>query len=189
MIQKILSIEEIIKGCANNKNSCKEMMYKSFYGYLMAIILRYTKNTEDNEELVNDSFIKIFKNINSFQIPEKDTLIYFKAWIGKIASRTAIDKLRANKNKINLIDDEEYHHPPATISTAEKLYVDDILKLLNQLPDIHRLVFNLFEIEGFKHNEISDMLNIPENSSRVYLTRSKNTLRNLYANTLTHSKK
>jgi RNA polymerase sigma factor (sigma-70 family) len=189
MSKKILRIEELIKGCIKNNNSSKETMYKLFYGYLMGIILRYNKNTEDNEELVNDTFIKIFKNIKSFNIPAENTLTYFKAWIGKIASRTAIDKLRSNKIKFQVLDIEDYEHPATEISTSENLYVQDILNLLNQLPDTHRLVFNLFEIEGFKHHEIAELLNIPENSSRVYLTRSKNALRQLYSKTLSQAQK
>ncbi|WP_082120651.1 RNA polymerase sigma factor [Pedobacter sp. BMA] len=189
MIKKILSVEEIIKGCKNNDNSCKEMMYKSFYGYLMGIILRYVNNSYDGEELVNDCFIKIFKNIESFQPPKETTELSktFKGWIAKIASRTAIDKLRTLKNQSYVDDLSEDEHPVSQVSIASDLHVQDILKLLNDLPDTHRLVFNLYEIEGFAHDEISKMMNIPESSSRVYLTRAKNKLRALYLKTLVSS--
>lgn len=189
MIKKILSIEEIIKGCKKNDNSCKEMMYKSFYGYLMGIILRYVNNSYDGEELVNDCFIKIFKNIDSFQLPNNPADIQktFKGWIAKIASRTAIDKLRTLKNQAYVDDLTESEHPVNHASVTSDLHVQDILKLLNDLPDTHRLVFNLYEIEGFAHDEISKMMNIPESSSRVYLTRAKNKLRTLYLKTLVNS--
>ncbi|MFC4210258.1 RNA polymerase sigma factor [Pedobacter lithocola] len=189
MIKKILSIEEIIKGCQRNDNSCKEMMYKSFYGYLMGIILRYVNNSYDGEELVNDSFIKIFKSINGFQAPNNtaDLQKIFKGWIAKIASRTAIDKLRTLKNQAYVDDLSEAEHPVTNVSVASDLHVQDILKLLNHLPETHRLVFNLYEIEGFAHDEISKMMNIPESSSRVYLTRAKNKLRTLYLKTLVNS--
>jgi len=188
VIKKILSFEEILKGCVKNNNSCKEMMYKSFYGYLMAIILRYTKNTFDSEELVNDSFIKIFKNIGQFKAPNNAESLQacFKGWIAQIASRTAIDKLRSAKSYSYVDDLPENEHPATGISVASDLHVHDILNLLRQLPEIHQLVFNLYEIEGFNHDEISKMLNIPESSSRVYLTRAKNKLRVLYLNTLVH---
>ncbi len=191
MIKKILSTEDMIKGCRENDRSCKEMMYKSFYGYLLAIILRYVKDGFDGEEVVNDSFIKIFKSVHLFKIPEKgeDLQKAFKGWIAQIASRTAIDKLRASKVHLYVDDLNEYEHPPTTVSAASDLHVKDIMNLLNQLPDIHRLVFNLYEIEGFAHEEISKMLRIPESSSRVYLTRAKNKLRALYLNTLVNSYK
>jgi len=189
LIKKILRIEEIIQGCKKNDNSCKEMMYKSFYGYLMGIILRYVNNSYDGEELVNDCFIKIFKNIESFHAPNNpaDLQKTFKGWIGKIASRTAIDKLRTLKNHSYVDDLSENDHPVSHVSIASDLHVQDILKLLNNLPDTQRLVFNLYEIEGFAHDEISKMMNIPESSSRVYLTRAKNKLRTLYLKTLVNS--
>ncbi|MDN3585084.1 RNA polymerase sigma factor [Pedobacter aquatilis] len=189
MIKKILDVEEIIKGCKKNDNAAKEMMYKSFYGYLMGIILRYVKNSYDGEELVNDCFIKIFKNISSYQTPANavDAQKTFKGWMARIASRTAIDKLRTLKNQSYLDDLTEDEHPASHVSVTSDLHVQDILKLLNELPDTHRLVFNLYEIEGFAHDEISKMMSIPESSSRVYLTRAKNKLRTLYTNTLVNS--
>lgn len=164
-------------------------MYKSFYGYLMGIILRYVNNSYDGEELVNDCFIKIFKNINNFQSPDniQDSQKAFKGWIAKIASRTAIDKLRTLKNQHYVDDLTESEHPVTHVAIDTDLHVQDILKLLNFLPDAQRLVFNLFEIEGFAHEEISKLMNIPESSSRVYLTRAKNKLRTLYLKTLVNS--
>jgi RNA polymerase sigma factor (sigma-70 family) len=189
VIKKILSFEEILKGCKKDDSSCKEMMYKSFYGYLMGIILRYVNNSYDGEELVNDCFIKIFKNINNFQSPDniQDSQKAFKGWIAKIASRTAIDKLRTLKNQHYVDDLTESEHPVTHVAIDTDLHVQDILKLLNFLPDAQRLVFNLFEIEGFAHEEISKLMNIPESSSRVYLTRAKNKLRTLYLKTLVNS--
>ena len=191
MIKKILSFEEILKGCVKNDNSCKEMMYKSFYGYLMGIILRYTKNSADSEELVNDSFIKIFKHVVNFKSPKNPEELQrsFKGWIAQIASRTAIDKIRSAKIQFYVDDLTEDEHPATQASVTADLHVSDILNLLNHLPDNQRLVFNLYEIEGFAHDEISKMLNIPESSSRVYLTRSKNKLRSLYLNTMVGSYK
>lgn len=189
MTKKILSFEEILKGCVKNDNGCKEMMYKSFYGYLMGIILRYTKNPSDSEELVNDSFIKIFKHVGGFKASKNPEELQrsFKGWIAQIASRTAIDKIRSSKAQFYVDDLAESEHPVTQVSVASDLHVNDILNLLNHLPDTQRLVFNLYEIEGFAHDEISKMLNIPESSSRVYLTRSKNKLRTLYLNTMVNS--
>ncbi|QPH41785.1 sigma-70 family RNA polymerase sigma factor [Pedobacter endophyticus] len=187
----MLSFEEILKGCVKNDNGCKEMMYKSFYGYLMGIILRYVKNTSDSEELVNDTFIKIFKHVGNFKPPKHPEELHktFKGWIAQIASRTAIDKIRSSKTQFYVDDLTENEHPVTAVSVASDLHVNDILNLLNHLPDTQRLVFNLYEIEGFAHEEISKMLGIPESSSRVYLTRSKNKLRTLYLNTTVNSYK
>ncbi|RZL30311.1 MAG: RNA polymerase sigma factor [Pedobacter sp.] len=182
----MLKFEDVIKGCVNNDSKSKEMVYKSFYGYLMAVILRYTNNHADAEELVNDTFIKIFKAAHQFVAP-KDTAAVektFKGWIAKIASRTAIDFLRSKRTFVSLDDVTEEGEPITHINIITALNVKDILKLLDDLPELHRLIFNLYEIEGFSHLEISKLLNIPESSSRVYLVRSKEKLRALYAKTL-----
>lgn len=81
----------------------------------------------------------------------------------------------------------EEQQPITHTNAISQLNAQDILKLLNTLPDIHRVIFNMYEIEGFSHDEISKMLNIPESSSRVYLTRAKSKLRELYSKTLTNS--
>lgn len=180
----MLKFKDLVRGCIDNDNKSKEMVYKSFYGYLMAVILRYTPSHVDAEELVNDAFLKIFKAIQQFVIPADETQVEksFKAWIGKIASRTAIDFLRSKKLLLS-IDDVQVNEPLTTVNVITELNVKDILNLLNNLPEMHRLVFNMYEIEGFSHLEISKILNISASSSRVYLVRAKQTLRTLYNNT------
>ncbi len=186
MIKKIPNIEDSIAGCLNNDIKSKELIYKLFYGYLMAVILRYVNDRNDGEELVNDSFIKIFKGIDNFVAPKNLNEIdkAFKGWIAKIASRSAIDFLRTKRNLIFVNELSEFNEPIIEVNVITQLNVEDILKLLNQLPQMQRIVFNLYEVEGFSHTEISKFLNFPESSSRVYLTRAKNKLRTLYTSTL-----
>jgi RNA polymerase sigma-70 factor (ECF subfamily) len=185
----MLEFEKIVIGCLQNDNKCKEVMYKSFYGYLMAVILRYVNDRNDSEELVNDTFIKIFKALGQFNHSQnkEDNQKAFKAWISKVASRTAIDFLRTKKRLLSTDDISETQEPFNEVNIITALNVKDILKLLDALPETHKLIFNLFEIEGFSHDEISKLLNIPESASRVYLTRAKHKLRALYSKTLTDS--
>jgi len=176
---------DAIAGCLKNDSKSKELIYKSFYGYLMGVILRYVKERDDAQELVNDSFIKIFKGVSKFNAPPDQEQFEkaFKGWIGKIASRTAIDFLRSKKTFLYVDDLGENQHPLSPVTAISKLNVQDILKLLDALPETHRLIFNMYEIEGFSHEEISKLLKIPESSSRVYLTRAKTKLRDLYSKT------
>ncbi|WP_379086882.1 RNA polymerase sigma factor [Pedobacter sp. UC225_65] len=185
----MLKFEEIIAGCLNQNSKSKEMVYKSFYGYLMAVVLRYVNERNDAEELVNDSFIKIFKAIVQFNLPKntEEHQRAFKAWIAKIASRTAIDFLRTKRSLLSIDEITEHQEPLTEVTVIAALNVKDILKLLDALPETQKLIFNLFEIEGFSHDEISKILNIPESSSRVYLARAKNKLRTLYSKTLINS--
>lgn len=182
----MFEFEDVLAGCLKNDNKCKEMVYKSFYGYLMGIILRYVNDRNDSEELVNDTFIKVFKNISKFVHPKNKEELpkAFKGWIARISSRTAIDFLRSKRTFLYVDDLIEEQQPLMEVNAIAQLNVQDIMKLLNQLPETHKLVFNMYEIEGFSHDEISTLLNIPESSCRVYLTRAKNKLRQLYSQTL-----
>lgn len=181
----MLNFEDALAGCVRNDNKSKEMIYKSFYGYLMGVILRYVDDRNDAEELVNDSFIKLFKHINQFNAPKHSEQVQkaFKGWIARISSRTAIDFLRGKKILLYVDEITEEQQPLTELNAISRLNVQDIMKLLGKLPETHKLVFNLYEIEGFSHEEISKMLSIPESSCRVYLTRAKNKLRELYRST------
>jgi len=185
----MVQLEELLKGCLRNKDKAREMIYKSFYGYLMGVVLRYLNDRNDAEEVVNDSFVKIFKHMASFTFPESPDELQkaFKGWTARISSRTAIDFLRTKKTKIYVDDIEENQHPVTGVNVISQLHVQDILNLLNGLPETQKVIFNLYEIEGYSHDEISKMLNISGSSSRVYLTRAKNKLRELYSKTLIQS--
>lgn len=172
---------EIIAGLHARDERIQERIYVHYWGYLMGISSRYFKDRNLAKEVVNDSFIKAFKTMYDFK-QESNLLDFqktFKAWLAKITVRTALDKIRSNKSVINYV--EEYDDITVSqVDVEEKLFVEDILKLLYEIPDLHRTVFNLYEIEGYSHDEISVMLNIPVSSSRTYLTRAKHKLRDLY---------
>lgn len=182
----MLKFEDVLAGCLKNDNKCKEVVYKSFYGYLMGVILRYVNDRHDAEELINDCFIKVFKGLGQFGAPSDPEQLQkaFKGWAARISSRTAIDFLRSKKTFLYVDDMEEAPQPITELNAISQLHVQDIMKLLNQLPETHKLIFNMYELEGFSHEEISKLINIPESSSRVYLTRAKNKLRILYSKSL-----
>ena len=179
---RVLKVTDTAKFELRHALENKEWIYKSFYAYLFKITLRYIKRVHEAEEIVNDSFLKIFRNLHHFSCPEDDHgyLKAFKAWMAKIASRTAIDFLRVDKN--TLVTDEltEQVSPPDTHNPTEKIQIQEIMALLNELPEIQRLIFNMFDIEGYSHAEIAENLNIPVKNSRVYLARAKHRLRILY---------
>lgn len=150
------------------------MLYKHFYGFAMGIALRYCITRDDAMEAVNDGFIKVFKSIDNYQ-PDKP----FKAWLRTIIVNTAIDSRRKEmKQWLNTELDSA-----AGISTCSTVIAElnarDIMLLLNKLPNIHRLVFNMYEVDGYSHDEIAGQLGIPASSSRVYLTRAKEKLRKM----------
>lgn len=165
---------DIISQCKKGSLKGQEMLYKRFYGYAMGISLRYCLSREDALEVVNDGFIKIFNSISIY-----DSGKPFKAWLRTIMVNTAIDR-RRKEMKMQLhteLDDASGVSAGETV--IDKLGADDILRLIRHLPAIQLAVFNLFEIDGYSHDEIAQLLTIPASSSRVYLSRAKEKLRML----------
>lgn len=180
---KILTLESALDGCVQkNEERSKEFIYKKYYGYIIAVVSRYIKNEYDAEELVNETFIKAFKNLPKFNRVGEGTVLEksFRGWIARIAANLSIDLLRTQKNMVAMDEIGEQDIKPVMINAADKLYAEDIMKLLERLPEIQRIIFNLYEIEGYAHEEIGKMLNIPDSTSRTYLTRAKQKLRKLY---------
>lgn len=172
---KLISEEVIIRECQSGNKKYFEVLYKHFYGYAMGISLRYGTNREDAVEILNDSFLKVFDKIGQY-VPDQP----FKAWLRRIVINTAIDHYRRNLRHMHMADiGEAEGMETAGGGIISRLTAEDILKLLERLPQMHRMVFNLTEIEGYSHDEVGRKLNIPGSSSRVYLARAKKTLRKL----------
>jgi RNA polymerase sigma factor (sigma-70 family) len=165
--------EEIISQCKTGSLKYQELLYKHFYSYAMGVSLRYSLNRDDALEVVNDAFIKVFNAIHNF-----DSQKPFKAWLRTILVNTAIDRRRKDlKFQLNV---ELENATTANNATAiENLNVQDILKLMNELPPMQLTIFNLYEIDGYSHDEIAHLLVIPVSSSRVYLSRAKEKLRSI----------
>jgi RNA polymerase sigma-70 factor (ECF subfamily) len=141
----------------------------------LSVALIYNNQRNDALEVVDDSFVKVFSEIEKF-----DTSQPFKGWLRKIVINTSIDRFRRNHRKNLFVDAETQHVQDETPTIISHLTAQDILTLLNRLPHIHKIVFSLYEVEGFSHEEIAKQLNIPESSSRVYLTRARKQLRELF---------
>ena len=175
MADTVNDLDEIILGCLRKELKSQEMLYKRFFGYALKVALVHNRDRDIAMEIVNDSFVKIFSQINRYE-----RSLPFTNWISKIVVNTSIDRFRKNKN--NYLDEEEkaFLVPDNAPGIVTQMTAQDILKLMNLLPEIQRMVFSLYEIEGYNHDEISSLLKIPENTSRVYLARSKKRLRELF---------
>lgn len=169
-------IDDLVDGCKKKSLKSQEELYKHFFGYALSIGIRYIGDRNEGIEIVDDSFMKVFDKIETY-----NTDISFKAWLRKIVINTAIDKIRGqeyNKNVRKLNGFDVLHKSDNNADCEVNL--QDMLCLLKKIQTQHKTVFNLFEIEGYNHKEIAEFLNIPESSSRTYLTRAKKELRTLY---------
>jgi RNA polymerase sigma factor (sigma-70 family) len=166
--------DEIISKCKSGSAKHQELLYKQFYGYAMGVSMRYSLNEDDALEVVNDAFIKIFNNINTYNTDKP-----FRAWLRTIVVNTAIDRRRKELKHQTNTDIEDAYGVGSSATAIENLNAQDILKLMKQLPQIQLTIFNMYEIDGYNHDEISKILNLPASSSRVYLSRAKEKLRHL----------
>ena len=169
--------KQLIAGCKKRKKEYQEATYKVFYAFAMSICLRYTYSRDDAMEVLQDGFLKVFTKIDSFD--EKRS---FKSWIHTIFVNTSLDHYRANKKHLVLVDTaiDELDVPEEEFQFEQTLKSDDILKLFNQLPEMHRMVFNLYEFEGYSHDEIAERFGITAGTSRSQLSRAKKQLKKLY---------
>ena len=161
-----------------NERSAQEGLYKQFYADMLRLCIRYLKTNDLAKEALNQGFLKVFQNINSFN-DEKGEL---GAWIGTIMIRTCIDLGRKELKFVTDIDEagitENIFVSPAAL---DKLYAEDLISMIRLLPDATQMVFNLSVIDGYTHKEISEQLNISESTSRWHLSEGKKQLRGLLA--------
>ncbi len=163
---------KVLKGCRKSDSKCQEILYRKFYAYGLSISLRYSYSREEAVEILNDSFLKVYVNISKF-----DTKKSFKSWFRRILINTSIDYYRKNKRLINTESIDDYNVDLNNYNEIDTMEVEDLLLLLNSLPELYRIIFNLHEIEGYKHEEIAKELNITAGTSRANLSRAKKILR------------
>ncbi|KMQ67438.1 RNA polymerase subunit sigma24 [Chryseobacterium sp. FH2] len=166
---------ELLLECQRNDRNAQRKVYEKMAGKLYSVCKRYLKTDEDIEEVLADTFYKIFTKISQLQNPET-----FEAWAKKIAVNECLQKLRS-REMLHISLDENWVHSSDT--TVEHIsFEKDILKLLNFLPEGCRAIFNLFAIEGYPHKEIAVMLSISEGTSKSQLNFARKKLQELLIN-------
>jgi RNA polymerase sigma factor (sigma-70 family) len=169
-----VDFNNVLKGCCRGDLKAQEDLCKQYYGYVMSIALRFSSCHDNALEIANDSFLKIFRKIESYQIDKE-----FKIWVRKIVVNTAIDYYRKNKKNSSEISIEAAYNEPFDEDVNNRLSAEEIIKLINSMPVKYRYIFNLFEIEGYSHDEIALQLGITASNSRANLTRAKKMLRKM----------
>lgn len=161
----------ILKGCLKDSRQMQKLLYQQFYSYAMSICLRYAPNMEEAQEILNDSFLKVFKNIKQYN-QEKP----FRLWLRRILINTAIDYYRSRNNNLTCIEEVPTLYIKENPSILDDLALREILDLVQELPTAYRLVFNLYVMEGYKHQEIAEKLGISEGTSKSNLAKARKQL-------------
>lgn len=168
-------VHHLIKGCVKQDRKSQKMLYKAFYGFSMAICLRYAGDRDEAAEVMNQGFFKVFTKIETY-----DSTRPFKAWLGRIMTNVSIDYYRANLKMAYAEDLEQAEHLyDASVATDNNLNYNDLLAMVQRLPQGYRTVFNLFAIDGYSHEEIADMLNINIGTSKSNLFKARQKLKQM----------
>ena len=181
---QLLSADELtfhVEACALNSRESQKVLYSSFYGYAMAICDRYVNNQDDALEILNDGFLKIFKEIHHYKPAYKDVVSSFKGWLRKIMVYTAIDHFRKYQKHqlVASLDNVVYHVPTVSDDAINKLSYDEIIRAVQDLSPGYRAVFNLFVIEEFSHEEIAGHLGISIGTSKSNLSKARRQLQKI----------
>jgi len=171
----LYSEEEILKGCKNNKRIYQEILYRKFAKKMYGICLSYAGERELAQDILQDSYIKILKNIADFKSDGS-----LEGWIRRIVTNTAIDNLRQKSRLQKYISEkDEIIQETEEVTGLENLQTEDILNQVAKLPDGARVVFNLYAIEGYTHKEIAQRLEITEGTSKSQFNRARKLLMEL----------
>lgn len=164
----------LIEGCVAGDRKSMKMMYDEYCSRVYSTLIRMLGNREDAEDALQETFVKVFKHIGSFEGKSK-----LSTWLYSIATTTAIDYMRRRKKHEGHLDvDEMSEYLPDTGSNDPHSLCGVILeKKISELPDGHREVFVLYAVEGFKHHEIAEMLDISEGTSRSHYYHARARLR------------
>jgi len=180
----LLSAEELtlhIERCASNDRESQKKIYTSFYGYAMAVCDRYTNNQDDAVEILNDGFLKIFKEIYRYKPAYTDVVSSFKGWMRKIMVYTAIDHFRKNhKHQFTTeIDNGIIQVSSGGEDALDRISYEEIIRSIQDLTPGYRTVLNLFIIEGLTHDEIAEQLGISSGTSKSNLAKARRQLQKI----------
>lgn len=165
----VADIAQMISSCQRQHRPSQEQFYKHFYRYAMSICMPYSQSKFEAEEIANDGFMKVFKNIGKY-----DTKFPVEGWVRKIMINTAIDYFRSNKkhyHSLELTEAKEMLDEDADV--LDSMAAEDIMRHVQELPPAYRVAFTLATIEGYKHHEIAKTLNISEGTSKSNLSKAK----------------
>jgi len=169
--KQILSDSELVKGCLKGDRKCQSLFYQKFARKMYGVCVRYCNDVESVEDVLQEGFIKVFNKMKSFRFEGS-----LEGWVRRIIVNNAIDSIKITPVIVKYEDVDESEFEIENENVIDELAAEEVLNLINELPHGCRLVFNMYVIEGYNHNEISEMLEISVGTSKSQLSRAKKLL-------------
>jgi RNA polymerase sigma factor (sigma-70 family) len=166
--QKVELYNKLIESCMNNNREAQYKLYSLLSGKMFAVCLRYAKNREAAEDLLQEGFVKVFTNIEKFRGDGS-----FEGWVRRIIVNTAVEYYRKSTKMYPMVNVDEVNKDVIWEDTGDNLELEDVMKLINRLSTGYRTIFNLYVVEGYSHKEIAEMLDISEGTSKSQLARAR----------------
>ena len=165
--------QQLISEAIANNRQAQQQLYSKYASKMLSVCRQYIKDIHYAEDVMITGFMKMFTNLKKFE--HKGS---FEGWIKRIMIHECIDYLRVKKNSFNHkdIDDVVYSEEEGDYEMEGDFSIDDIQLLIDNLPDGYKMVFNLYSIEGYKHNEIAELLNISKGTSKSQLSHARKML-------------
>lgn len=163
----------LVNECAKGNSKAQRALFDKFAPKMLAVCQRYLRNNQEAEDVLQDGFVKVFQKIVDFKMEGS-----LEGWIRRIVVNTALDTIRRNKKLLDDVQVEEVQYKVSfTDHQFDGMDLAQLMKLINEMPDGYRIVFNMFAIEGYSHKEIADTLGVTENTSKSQYSRARAFLR------------
>jgi RNA polymerase sigma factor (sigma-70 family) len=159
---------DIVAGCIRGERKYQELLYNTYSSKMFAVCLRYASEYAGAEDLLQDGFVKVFRNIEKFRGEGS-----FEGWIRRIFVNNSIEYFRKKANMYVVQETEALTYEYYDDNAINKLMKEDLMKIIQGLSVGYRTIFNLYVIEGYSHKEIGEMLNITEGTSKSQLARAR----------------
>ncbi|MBL4675640.1 MAG: sigma-70 family RNA polymerase sigma factor [Mucilaginibacter sp.] len=165
-------LETLWEGCLRNDRKQQEMFYKVLAPRMLAVCMRYAQDKDEAQDILQEGFIKMFKNMSNYRGEGS-----LEGWIRRIMVHSAISRYRKSKSVVLVDDFAEQNIPVSTSSNGNNLEKNELMSIVDQLPETYRSVFNMYAIEGYSHQEIGSKLGMTELLSRTTLFRARTILK------------
>lgn len=171
-----LTEHELIRGCLRGSVQSQKDLYERYAGKMYAVCLRYARTREDAADILQEGFLKVFSKLGQFQFQGS-----FEGWVRRVMVNTALRTYQKQRFEFEQSGYERLPETPVEPDAVALLSEEELLKLVRNLPDGYRAVFNLVAIEGYSHAEAAEMLGIQESTSRSQLTKARRQLEDALA--------